>query len=149
MTVIAFDGVSFAADSRMTGSYIDQKACRKLHRIKTFGRDLIVGFAGEVSFGQSFVGRIKTTKKLEDLQADPFSDNIAFESLVYDCRTKQLYFFTANLLPTRVGKPASIGSGAGFAMGAMMHGADAKTACKIACKLDENSALPIREIVIG
>ena len=51
--------------------------------------------------------------------------------------------------PFQVRPPFGIGSGAEFAMGAMMAGASAERAVEIACRLSTNSGLPVQVINIS
>lgn len=118
MTTIAWDGKTLASDSQMTGSYIEQKNVSKIIRK---GGDYY-GIAGRLSEGKSFV----------EGEIDKLSDET--ELLIVNAKGKCVWKgrHASEPMPDKT----AIGSGANFAMGAMLAGASAVEAVKIASKLD-------------
>lgn len=144
MTTCAFDGKTFACDSRIAGSFIDTKKHKKIFRVRVNGLRLVVAICGDYAECLKFVhwlkkhGPDKTDVKL-GLHED-------FQALVYDTESGTLVEYTNTLFPTPTGVPTAIGSGCDFAMGAMMAGATAGEAVKIAIKLDKESSAPVHKI---
>lgn len=133
MTTIAYDGTEISSDSQCDGAYI-MTGVKKVEKI-----------------GKSYFG---TAGRLEDMYAfldwrrggeKPKVDEY-FESI--EIRGKQVYWWGQALVPCKMPYPAAIGSGAQFAMGAMLAGATAKEAVKIASKLDSGTGSRIRSITV-
>lgn len=124
MTTIAWDGKTLAGDAQSTGDYIRPIQSRKIHRVG----GALIGCAGLSTEGRTFVewykDRSKDAPKLdEDFIAIVIEDGEAS-------------YWDEKLTPLPMGTPAAIGSGNGYAMGAMMAGSSAERAVEIASKLD-------------
>ncbi len=130
MTTIATDGKTIASDSLMVGGYIDQVQAKKLWRIG----DKIVGGAGAYTSVLEFV---EWAKDGFNPDKKPSLPEDSFEALMVT-KSKILYFDN-RLIAMVPGRPASIGSGTRFAMGAMLAGADPRQAVNIAKRLDTNT----------
>lgn len=138
MTTAAFKDGVLATDSLSTGGYIDQKGFQKIFHIEDMvGNKLHVAFAGRISTGLKFIHALESGDEV-DLDDD-------FEAIVVS--GKHVAFFDKNGVPIPGGQPAAIGSGACFAMGAMLAGASAEEAVKIAIKLDEGSGGKVQTAV--
>lgn len=131
MTTVATDGKTIASDSLQQGVHIDQVVCKKIHRVK----GAVVGLAGDVQDGKKFLSWLRGGDKAD------LSNN--FEALVVDGGVA--YHYTDHI-PVNAGLPAAIGSGAGYAMAAMLAGCSPREAVKIAIKLDIGSRGPVREM---
>lgn len=133
MTTIAFDGEHIAADSMLSGAYVD--TAEKIFKIS--GGYLMM--AGSYSEGLIFKkwckDRTKPKPKLDD-----------FEAL--EIRGKKVMYYDEGIEPIPLKAPAAIGTGCQFAMGAMLAGATAKEAVKIASKLDEATGGRIKVVKV-
>ena len=138
MTTVAFDGETLAADSLQVGQCIDQIHSEKICQHGS----LIAGFAGEVQQG------IIALRWLKDQSKPKPSPQDLKEMSALIIRDGKAYHMSdmCELIP--VGKPCAIGSGGEFAMGAMLAGATAIEAVKIAAKLDVNTGGKVRSIKI-
>lgn len=135
MTTIAWDGETLAADSQSTEeAFVSPHPFKKIHKV---GADYIA-FAGDVPQGRAFINWWKSGAEkpsfpddMDDFEAFVFCDN-------------QMWWYEKRPFPERCPAPFAIGSGACFAMAALLAGCDAKTAVDIACKLDKYSSKPIK-----
>lgn len=143
MTTIAFDGVMMAADSQQGGLFTDQVYCRKIER---HGNNLI-GFTGDLSLRRAMINWLldgadpKLVPKGLDFNTNHARIIIANKKGVVEYQNDTGH-------PCEVGKIYATGSGAQYAMGALLAGANARQAVKIAIKLDPNSGGPIRTLSI-
>jgi ATP-dependent protease HslVU (ClpYQ) peptidase subunit len=129
MTTIATDGKVVASDSRMSGAYIDQSGAQKLWRVGAS----IVACAGDYAMAIKFV-EWANAGYAPDAKPD-ISEN--FEAIVV---TKAaIKYYCPHLVGVRVGRPAAIGTGVHYAMGAMLAGASPKRAVEIAKRLDSGT----------
>ena len=133
MTTVAFDGITLAADSQTNGSYVEYH--NKIARIG----NVVVACAGTVSEIAQFQRWCKDRTKDKPILTD-------FSCL--EIRSGKVYYYDENLEPLTPSIPVAIGSGSDFAMGAMLAGATAKEAVKIACKLDSNSGGKIKTVTL-
>lgn len=133
MTTIAFDGKNIASDSQVGGSYLDGGIEKVIKAGKSY-----FGAAGNLDHMVGFFAWQKGGDKPK------IDDN--FEAL--EIRGKTTYWWGQALVPCKIKSPAAIGSGAQFAMGAMLAGATAKEAVKIAAKLDSGTGRTIRSVTI-
>lgn len=144
MTTIAYRDGILAADSRTSiqteagGSRFFK--CEKLYRVLRGGVLNIVGLAGESASGLVFLdwyqsGDKETPEKLITGEAD-FTALVLNRSGLFEfdkwCRGEKI-----------LGRFYAVGSGAKAALGALHMGANARTAVRIACKVDPYSAGPI------
>lgn len=133
MTTIAWDGKTLAADSQITGeNFIYGVEDRKIFRVN---KDLIAT-AGDSAQCLSFVDWYRDQsqdypEKMDDLAVLVITSNGAFE-------------YTSHKTPQPVTAPHSVGSGSGFAMGAMLAGASSKKAVDIASRLCKYTGGPVR-----
>lgn len=132
MTTIVWDGKVLAADRQRT-EYGTPTITRKVYRIAAKGgRRFLVGYSGNtddcVAMMRWMRGRADrpAPKSLHAMSIDEKRRIwVCGESLVwYDIRGFKFW---------------AIGSGADYAMGAMMMGADARRAVRIAAKLDQST----------
>ena len=133
MTTVAFDGTTLAADSQINGSYVEYG-----NKIEKVG-NITIACAGTVSeialFKRWCRDRTKDKPTLTDFSC-------------LEIRSGKVYYYDENLEPLTPSIPVAIGSGSDFAMGAMLAGATAKEAVKIACKLDSNSGGKIKTVTL-
>jgi len=124
MTVIAWDGQNLAWDSRVANC--DRKySIRKCRKLKD-GRTIVV--AGTLS-------SIVQAKGLLDGNGYPILPSSLTNSatiVVYD--NGSVYVYDDMREARKAKSPDAWGSGAAYALGALSAGADAETACRIACK---------------
>ena len=134
MTTIAFDGKTMAADKQTSGRYIEGSVT-KIRKINgsvyaaTGGLEETEEFFAWVTAG----GDKPMIKDFEALEA----------------KSTNCWWRGEKLIRCKTTVPAARGSGAGFAMGAMMAGADAKTAVNISAKLDPHTGCGIKTINTG
>ncbi len=139
MTTIACKDGVMAADTLMKGEYIDQVEFTKIFRISNLST-VCVGVAGDAEAVELFASWAKNgcldgsyPARLKDLD---------YEAIILS-KNGSIKSFVKSSFSLNIGDVAAIGSGAKFAMGAMMAGASANEAVEIACKLDVYSAVPI------
>ncbi len=135
MTTIAYDGVSLASDSQVGGAYLDGG----IKKVVKIGKSYF-GAAGHLESMTLFF------KWLREGGDKPKIDSDSFEGI--EVRGKSVYWWGDALTPCRIRAPAAIGSGVQFAMGAMLAGATAKEAVKIAAKLDGGTGRTIKSVKI-
>lgn len=125
MTTIATDGKRMAADTWQTGNYIDQFALQKMEVIE----GTLVGVSGSPLHALLF---------FEWLREGNSNDEPILGKAFRALRVSSLgvWFWDKQLTPVEVGAPAAIGSGARFAMGAMLAGATPEEAVRVAMELD-------------
>jgi len=128
MTTIAWDGKTLAADSQMTSDYIETVSLNKI----LINKDHTIGGVGSCSDIKRFSQDISMQIGKE------------CEALVISNKTGKCQYHCDSGSPLDMNFITAIGSGAKFAMGAMLAGADAKQAVKIASKLDPYTGGRIR-----
>jgi hypothetical protein len=128
VTTLAWDGSTLASDSRlMDDAAIEPMTAKKIWRVN--GR--IIGVCGSYEEGLEFV-RWFADGKPEDRKPKGMSD---FRAIVVENNGKA-YEYTERLVPVPCGKITAAGSGRAPALAAMMAGADAVKAVKIAARID-------------
>lgn len=141
MTTIAYRNGIMAADSACFDSSLYQGEVDKLWMLPEIG---LVGCSGEIGAMIQFVDWLKDgseRKKKPDLP-----DDCDFESIVVGLDGEAVHY-DRHLVPIRVANDLhAIGSGRKLALGAMMAGASAEEAVKIACHYDMVTREPIRTI---
>jgi ATP-dependent protease HslVU (ClpYQ) peptidase subunit len=142
MTTIAYRDGFMASDSRVTveteAGGIRHFKCEKLYRVTSPSLgECVVGLAGESAPGLVFLDWLQSEKpELVDRLIEGGGD---FTALVL-CR-KGLYEYDGWCRGEKVlERFYAIGSGCKAALGAMHMGATARTAVKIACRIDTLSA---------
>lgn len=132
MTTIATDGKTIAADSRITGQFIDEH--QKLFKVG----DSVFGIAGTLTVAMRFIDWVKAGTPPE---ATPSIDD---ETAILQLTPAGVWYWDQALRPVQYRRPyAAIGSGADFALGALVAGCTPRQAVAVACELDESSAPPI------
>ena len=131
MTTIAFDGETMAADKQTNGGYIEGGVV-KVRKIN----GSVYAATGGLEETEEFFAWVK-----DGGDKPPMKD---FEAL--EAKGKNCWWHGERLMRCKTTIPAAIGSGARFAMGAMMAGADAKTAVNISAKLDPHTGCGIKTI---
>lgn len=134
MTTIACDGKTMACDSRQIGAYIDNV---KAEKIREFNGCLI-GNAGDPAMLQTFISWLNAGG---DKSKKPDIDDNEFLML----KDGKIYHYSKELNPVPTGTPSAIGSGASFAMAAMLCGKTPAEAVGIACQLDPFTGGDIQE----
>jgi len=133
MTTIATNGKVIAADSRITGDYIDSHP--KLFQIG----DSVFGIAGMMTRVLKVIDWLSMgcpESNKPDVNDDGFT-------LLQVC-SEGIFYWDGNLRPVQMRGPyAAIGSGSQYAMGAMHAGKNPRRAVEICCELDESTAPPI------
>lgn len=133
MTTIAFKDGVMASDSQESEDDFKWPCwSQKLYRV----RNLVVGGCGDSSVILHFLAWLDNGKQPE--AAPQLRKGQEFGALVWD--GKDLALVDEGFIAIPVDCPCfAIGSGRDFAMGAMMAGASAEDAVRIAMQLDRNS----------
>ena len=143
MTTIATDGKTMAADTQMTGAYIDRTNAVKI----SFSSDmkLVCGATGSAQDVEDFKRVIGGMTENEFPARIKFGHEYKdFEALIMS--EGDVFWVGEAGVPVRVGAPASVGSGEKFAMGAMMSGKTPKEAVEIAMLLDPHTGGDVIEV---
>ena len=141
MTTIAYRDGIMASDSACFDSSLYQGEVDKLWTLPPIG---LIGCSGEIGAMIQFVDWLKDGS---DRKRKPdFPDDCDFESIVVSPDGEVMHY-DRHLVPIRVANDLhAIGSGRKLALGAMMAGASADEAVKIACHYDMVTREPIRTI---
>jgi len=132
MTTVAFDGDTLATDSRCVGDYIDDNV-KKLFLVgETF-----YAVAGSLTEVLAFINWRESVHI--DSEKTNEKPNIQSDISVIEVVGGDVFFWEKNCVHVPCSVPIAIGSGASFAMAAMLCGKTAIEAVEIAKKLDENS----------
>lgn len=141
MTTIAYRNGTMAADSACFDSSLYQGEVEKLWTLPQIG---LIGCCGEIGAMIQFVDWLRADcdrKRKPDLP-----DDCDFESILVN-PDGEVVHYDRHLVPIRVANDIhAIGSGRKLALGAMMAGASAEEAVKIACHYDMVTREPIRTI---
>jgi ATP-dependent protease HslVU (ClpYQ) peptidase subunit len=126
LTTIATDGFKLAGDGRSTRN--DSITGRDHIKVVSLPDGSIVGGAGRTADAE---------RALRHLLAEAPGDLKGDFTLLRLFKNGKIAVYEGTLLsPISMKAPAAIGSGSDAAMGAMLAGADARTAVQIAAKLD-------------
>lgn len=151
MSTIAFDGKTIAFDTQSgNNNRVDLEAKPKVIEIEG-SVDRVYHYAGgcgELGLLFLFMRWIKDGGEFPKLCSDYANDrSCSFFAITYD---GVLHEFERSEIPiNETRKPDAYGSGAQFAMGAMMHGATAEEAVAISCKLDVYTGGEVRSFEVG
>lgn len=150
MTTVAYKNGVLAADTKAVGEDGMTFKCKKLEKLPN---GTILGCAGEADvrdlisiLGKASLSKMPLKAKLRATEGQfrgiwVFPTGEVFRVLVEYEDGK----WDAEILP--IFEPyAAVGSGGGYALGAMLAGKSAIEAVRIACKLDNNSGLPVESI---
>jgi ATP-dependent protease HslVU (ClpYQ) peptidase subunit len=142
MTTIATDGKTMAADTQMSGGYIDRINAVKVGR-NSLG--MLFGAAGCAEDAADFMLMMKELSAQRPMprlkhghEYTDFDALVVFEGKVY--------WYGVNGVPVLVGSPAAIGSGQKFAMAAMLCGKTPREAVEIAMLLDQDTGGGVIEV---
>jgi hypothetical protein len=136
MTIIAWDGKSLAWDSRATDE--DRKHTVKKFRTLKDGRTVVVA---------GFLADLDRVRKLLDGNGWPeLPTLITDRSSVVVWDRGKVFEYDESSTPRQVKKNTTWGSGAPYAIGALAVGADAATACKVACRYSSSCGGKIHTI---
>ena len=141
MTTIVYDGFSLVGDRKMTYNSQRFVETTKVFRLENNDCFQAIGFSGnpEVIY--------RVIEKLENNEYDFEWEKDDFTAIVVD-HLGDCWIIEASGDATEVDVPWAIGSGALAAHGAMLAGANAKTALNIAEQLDVMTGLGTDEIEI-
>ena len=141
MTTIAYKDGIMAADSACFDSVLYQGEVDKLWMLPPIG---LIGCSGEIGAMIQFVDWLQDDSECNS--KPNFPDDCDFESIVVDLDGEVVHY-DRHLVPIRVANDFhAIGSRRMLALGAMMAGASAEEAVKIACHYDMVTREPIRTI---
>lgn len=135
MTTIAVKDGVMASDGRVSGSQIWAETDRKIFRI----RRMLVGLAGDA------VGCNKLLQWLHDGGEGQAPKAPNTSTLLVHC-DGTVWAMDDGKDAVRIEAPTAIGSGAQFAIGAMLAGKSAAQAVRIAMKRDPNTGGRIRTL---
>lgn len=137
MTTIAYDGQFLCTDSMMVGGHIRMGAIQKLFVLED-GPYLAVAFCGASGNVMAFLDWLKGGER------PSISDEFSIGAIAIG-RDGEAYQFDSEVLGrVAIASPEACGSGAPYAMGAMLAGASAHKAVEVASRLDTNSGGPIQ-----
>jgi hypothetical protein len=131
----------------------------RVHKIETLPNGTVVGCAGDSDnrdvlalLGKATLTKMPTKIKLAGTKTEfqglwVFPTGEVFRVEVEHKARDGVSDWTAEILPI-LNPEAAVGSGSGYALGAMLAGKSAIEAVKIACKIDSNSGLPVESIKI-
>lgn len=142
MTTIAFDGKILAADSAMAWGELFLPAAAS--KIMT-DQKILIALAGKVTDGRALARWLMAGETKDDFPRGIDDDVVLF---AHD-RKNGSRFVGANGHSECVAAPYANGGGCEVAMGAMMAGANAVEAVRIACKLQVRSRGPIDYVIVG
>lgn len=125
MTTIATDGKTIAGDSQMQTDFVCQGGSKKLFTLKDGS---IVGFCGQSQFWLPLVEWLNGGDRPELKDAE-------FGAIILTPEGR-IFHLDDGFYKTECPPPYAMGSGGGFAMGAMLAGKTPEEAVKIAAKLD-------------
>lgn len=148
MTTIAYDGYVLAADTMSQSSFIDQVPFRK---IRTFSDCWIAG-AGTVGAILQWVDWYRSGADKDDYPYERLNGEDSLGGIfVVSRKTGKLEVWGPShpyaCVEASYGVNA-LGSGEHFAMGAMLAGANAIEAVKVASKLDPGTGGKVRHVVV-
>lgn len=148
MTVIAFDGVTLAADKRCCyGSMIGTTTKIRRVDLPTFPGAL-VGGSGDYGSVEEMVRWIEAGEKAADFPAIQRTDKWA-AMIVVDDTGARMYEMTPAPIRYDRGEPITLGSGREFARAALYLGCDARRAVEVACALDSGCGNGIDTLTLG
>ena len=120
-----------AADSLQTGHYIDRIEVVKVQEV----RESFIGCAGN----SSSINRFLEWFNIAPNQGAAFPSNLDEDFCALQVRDGTCYYWDCSGIPSECGLPAAIGTGAQFAMGALMAGCTPYQAVGVAIELDTHS----------
>lgn len=150
MTTITYKAGILAADTRASD---ENGLIFKSKKIEKLSNGTTVGCAGDGDsrevlslLSKSSLGKMPTKAKLISTKTTfygiwCFPAGEVFRVEIYEDKEKWI----AEILPI-LDTQVAVGSGAHYALGAMLAGKSAIEAVKIACKLDINSGLPVESV---
>ena len=134
MSVIAWDGKSLAADRQGTAGELRMVAPKLWRMTRHDGEIVIIGTTGDLS--ESIVVRDWYVSGADPARWPEFQRTDRWARLVVLSASAWLVTFEREPVAIPVLDPfAAWGSGRDFALGAMAHGASARQAVEIACRL--------------
>jgi hypothetical protein len=145
MTCIAWDGISLAADRGLwQGTY--KARGRKVHRVQTNGRDILVATMGAAAYGEMVLDWLRG--KVKEAPRAPTGDEEAACAVLIDER-RRVWILNGRGIYVRIhqrrfadGEPCA----RAVAMGALAMGASARTAVRLAARYADGSALGVDSI---
>lgn len=150
MTTIAYDGISIAADTRGTSSFIEQCEFMKIHDCEPYYIAL-AGVWSAIPLWLDWFSDGHDPSKFPEMTFYDKEGDISGAFVVRKNDGALQFWGSAYGYPASDWShaPNALGSGQEFAMGAMLHGATAREAVEIACKLDAGSGGSVQEIRFG
>ena len=141
MSVIAWDGITLAADKRASdGGFV--WTTRKILRV----RDCLLGFTGTQAFGEQMIAWFERGAQLSDFP-DSQRDANDWSGLLVIAPGPAIFKYERTPHPLVIYEPTfAVGSGRDFAMAAMACGRTAREAVEIACRFDSGCGHGIDEL---
>lgn len=144
MTTIAWKNGVVATDSQSTSSYKRFDAVKACRIDKGPFTGHVLAFAGLYAL----FGVIKAQVESGELQPISTGSDDGDATVLLIGRRIAYRMESQNMTPVEVKSPYAIGSGECFAMGAMLAGAEAEDAVRIASRLDIYTGGKVRSITI-
>lgn len=144
MTTIAWKNGIVATDSQSTSSYKRFDAVKSCRIDKGPFAGYVLAFAGLYAL----FGVIKAQVENGELQAISTGSDDGDATVLLISKRIAYRIESQNMTPVEVKSPYAIGSGECFAMGAMLAGAGAEDAVRIASRLDIYTGGKVRSIII-
>lgn len=137
MTTVAFDGKTMAADTAMV---VDGKKYRYSGKIKRLSNGCLAGFAGTISTGQVLMEWLVAADPKKKLE---FTDEEDAEVILVTPTGDIMFCDRNGGMIWSDDKRVAIGTGGDIAFGALLAGATAEQAVKIAIERDPNSGFDV------
>jgi ATP-dependent protease HslVU (ClpYQ) peptidase subunit len=132
MTTIAIDYNSIASDSQATGDHILLGEVQKIYQVEEGTSKGIWAFAGHALNIMTIANIITSGRPLDNVDPESLDDVTA----VWITPEGKTFLLEDSLNMMEVDVPFAIGSGATFAMGALLAGSSSTDAIQIASSLD-------------
>lgn len=152
MTTCLFDRrtMEVGADTQNTTPGGAIVRCHKIEKLKNGWWFLGSGHNYGIGLARTWAETSWDVKKTPDWTWIMEDDDYGMECLVIDVINNKVWLLDSELVPILLSDPVcGVGSGAGFALGAMDAGADMQTALTIAADRDPSTSAPFEVIKIG
>lgn len=136
MTTIVFDGLTFCSDSQVTRDHIivGDNYTKVFKFRREDGAIVIVGAAGSAADCDQFKRWVESDYSPSEAHWE--AEEVSGLIVVDKNGELEVLEYSGTSLPFRAQVPCAVGSGGDLALAAMLAGADAKKAVKVASQLD-------------
>jgi ATP-dependent protease HslVU (ClpYQ) peptidase subunit len=142
MTVIAFDGITIAADKCCVVSGLKTVTTKIFKVLRPNGKAAVVAISGSLNIGLMLIDWFKNGEILADWPSLQDKDELWTRLIVLDANGLYTYDNHHQKIPIE-SDPVAFGTGRDFALGAMSHGASAVEAVFIASQLSDSCGMGV------